>query len=481
MNPFLFLLAGATVGILSCLYFAKITKKKLSVLRDEKIRLQKEKEIIVEFMHNLAVAIGEGVARKDLYHRIVHTAVMTTGAMSACVYEKLDSGKLQGIATEGLFPPQRRMKESLGEEASTRASFLEKILSSEILEEGEGIVGEVAKTGKPVFVANAQTDPRIVKHPDPALAVRSMVYSPLIHDDTILGVLVVANPSSGLTFSEMDLSLVNSLAEQSALAIKNSDAMNLRLEKSRMDSDLGLAKEVQELFLAQKSPETKGLEVDAQYLPSSQVGGDFYDFYKLSPTKFGVCIADVSGKGVPASLLMALCQTNLRHYVSKTRSPSTVLKKLNLDLEKRIREDMFITLFLAIIDTQANTATYARAGHEPALLAKQGDGDQVTIDKLHGNGMALGMVPADFFDETIEDKTVPFDKGNVMVLFTDGVTEAENEEREEFGQDRLSDKLSSRLLLKPNEFNCRLLSDLDEYSSSNHERDDVTIVTLKRV
>jgi sigma-B regulation protein RsbU (phosphoserine phosphatase) len=481
MNAFLFLLAGATVGILGCFYFGKISKRKLSALRAEKIRLQKEKEIIVEFMHNLAVAIGEGVARKDLYQRIVHTAVITTGAMSACVYEKLESGKLRGIATEGLFPPQRRMKDPLGEETSTRASFLEKILSSEILEEGEGIVGEVAKTGKPVFVANAQSDPRIVKHPDPALAVRSMVYSPLIHDDSILGVLVVANPSSGLTFSEMDLSLVNSLAEQAALAIKNSDAMNLRLEKSRMDSDLGLAKEVQELFLAQKSPESKGLDVDAQYLPSSQVGGDFYDFYKLSPTKFGVCIADVSGKGVPASLLMAICQTNLRHYVSKTRSPSAVLKKLNLDLEKRIREDMFITLFLAIIDTQANTATYARAGHEPALLAKQGEEDETAIDKLHGNGMALGMVPADFFDEAIEDKVVPFEKGDVMVLFTDGVTEAENEDREEFGLSRLSDKLSARIHLKPNEFNRRLLSDLDEYSSTSYERDDITIVTLKRV
>ena len=172
----------------------------------------------------MAVAIGEGVAW-TCFQRIVHTAVMTTGAMSACVYEKLDNGKLRGIATEGLFPPQRRMKESLGEEESTRASFLEKVLSSEILEEGEGIVGEVAKTGKPVFVANAQSDPRIVRHPD-QLAVRSMVYSPLIHDDSVLGVLVVANPASGLTFSEMDLSLVNSLAEQSALpAIKNSDAM----------------------------------------------------------------------------------------------------------------------------------------------------------------------------------------------------------------------------------------------------------------
>ena len=117
----------------------------------------------------------------------------------------------------------------------------------------------------------------------------------------------------------MDFSLISSLAEQAALAIKNSDAMNLRLEKSRIDSDLHLASEVQELFLTQKFPAYKGIELDAQYLPSAQVGGDFYDFYKLSSTKFGVCVADVSGKGVPASLLMAICQTNLRDILSKNQ------------------------------------------------------------------------------------------------------------------------------------------------------------------
>ena len=481
INHFLFFLAGTTIGLLAWFYHRKASQTKLAALRDEEVRLQKEKQIIVDFMHNLAVAIGEGVARKELCQRIVHTAVITTGAMSACVYEKLDNGKLQGIATEGLFPPQRKMRDSLGEESTTRARFLEKILSSEVLEEGEGIVGEVAKTGKPVFVANAQNDPRIPKHPDPALAIRSMVYSPLIHDDSILGVLVVANPSSGLTFSEMDLSLVNSLAEQAALAIKNSDAMNLRLAKTRMDSDLTLAKEVQELFLAQKSPECKGLDIDAQYLPSSQVGGDFYDFYKLSSTKFALCVADVSGKGVPASLLMAICQTSLRHYVNKSRTPCAVLKKLNQDLEMRIREDMFITIFLAIIDTQANTLTYARAGHEPALLAKNQKKDDLSIEKLHGSGMALGMVPSDLFEETIEDQTVPFETDDLLVLFTDGVTEAENEEKEEFGIDRLCETLSSSTSSKANVFNRKLLSELDDYSSDSFERDDLTIVAVKRI
>ena len=99
---------------------------------------------MVEFMHNLAVAIGDGVARKDLYQRIAHTAVITTGAMSSCVYEKLSNGRLQGVATEGLFPPQRALRENLDDAKEPRARFLEKILASEVLEEGEGIVGDVA-------------------------------------------------------------------------------------------------------------------------------------------------------------------------------------------------------------------------------------------------------------------------------------------------------------------------------------------------
>ena len=120
--------------------------------------------------------------------------------------------------------------------------------------------------------------------------------------------------------------------------------MNLRLSQSRMDADLKLASEVQTLFLAQKFPGCKGLEVDAHYTPSAQVGGDFYDFKSSVPINLPFQLP-MFRKGVPASLLMALCQTNLRHYLTKSRKPSEVLKKLNEELENRIREDMFITIF----------------------------------------------------------------------------------------------------------------------------------------
>jgi|TARA_B110000305_G_scaffold140634_1_gene156756 sigma-B regulation protein RsbU (phosphoserine phosphatase) len=479
MNSLLYFLAGLFLGILAWNYTRKKAKSETSKLNDQKIRLQQEKEIIVDFMHNLAVAIGEGVVRKDLYQRIAHTAVMTTGAISACVYEKLANGKLQSVATEGLFPPQRKLRSPLAETSTTRARFLEKILASEILEDGEGIIGEVAKTGKAVYVPQAQNDPRVVKHDDPSLMLRSLIYSPLLHDDQISGVLVVANPANGLPFSETDFSLVNSLAEQAALAIKNSDAMNLRVEKTRMDSDLTLARDVQELFLAKESPDFKGLEIDTQYVPSSQVSGDFYDFYKLSASKFAVSVADVSGKGVPASLLMALCQTNLRHYVNKSKSPREILIKLNQDLEERIREDMFITLFLAIIDTQANTITFSRAGHEPALLGKVNN-DHLKVEKLRGNGMALGMVPSDLFEEVIEDQTCAFEHGDMLVLYTDGVTESQNQSKEEFGLDRLCEKLEGAKEKSPRSFNSSLMSSLEAFSSTSSDRDDLTLLTVKR-
>jgi len=450
------------------------------LLIKQKNQLSQEKKIAVEFMHNLAEAIGEGVERKVLYQRIVHTAVITTGAMSACIYEKLPNGRLKGLAVEGLFPPQRAIKTNSKEKTSPRARFIEKILNSEVLEAEEGIVGQVAKTGKPVLVPNAIEDPRIIKHEDSSLSVRSMVFSPLVHDDQTLGVLAVANPANGLPFSETDFSMINSLGEQAALAIKNSDAMNLRFEKNRMDGDLKLAHDVQELFLTRVFPPSKGLEIDARYVPSAQVGGDFYDFYKLSSHKFCLCIADVSGKGVPASLLMALCQTHLKHLVHKNRSPSEVLVLLNEELFSRIRKDMFITLFLAVIDTRSNKITYARAGHEPGLLVKASTATNEVVE-LRGNGMALGMVEPDLFSGLIKNEETDFSVGDLLCLFTDGVTEASNQEKEEFGVSRLKDELKKHSSLDPQSINQKIIQDLNKFSPQSHDRDDLTLLTVKRV
>ena len=481
MLPFVSFSLG--VAFMGCLLIVlrRKWKNKNKLLTEQKNQLAQEKEIAVEFMHNLAEAIGEGIDKKVLYQRIVHTAVISTGAMSASIYEKLPNGRLKGVAVEGLFPPQRAIKQSEHEAGTPRARFIEKILNSEILESGEGIVGQVAANGKAVFVPRAMDDPRIIKHEDASLAVRSMIFSPLIHDDKILGVLAVANPASGLPFSETDFSMVNSLGEQAALAIKNSDAMNLRFEKSRMDADLQLAHDVQELFLTREFPKLKGLEIDARYVPSAQVGGDFYDFYKLSEHQFCFCVADVSGKGVPASLLMALCQTHLKHLVHKNSSPAEVLKLLNVELYPRIRQDMFITLFMAVLDLQAEKITYARAGHEPGILLKPSNNNNTLINELRGNGMALGMVEPLLFDDLITDEEINFSDGDLLCLFTDGVTETSNHEKEEFGIDRLKDEIVEHQELDPESLNQKIIQDLNKFSGQNPDRDDLTLLTIKKV
>ena len=476
-------LAGVTSGL--GLWFLMRRKWKISLkeLSNQKNQLAQEKKLAVEFMHNLAEAVGEGVERKVLYQRIVHTSVITTGAMSACVYEKLPNGRLKGVAVEGLFPPQRMIKTDSNEINIPRARFIEKVLNSEILEAEEGIVGQVAKTAKPVFVPNASEDPRVVKHLDASLAVRSMIFAPLVHDDQCLGVLAVANPINGLPFTETDFSMIQSLGEQAALAIKNSDAVNLRLEKSRMDTDLRLAHDVQELFLTRHFPQIRGLEIDAKYVPSAQVGGDFYDFFKLTANKFCLCIADVSGKGVPASLLMALCQTHLKHLVIKNRQPSEVLRLLNEELYPRIRKDMFITLFLAIVDTSSEKIVYARAGHEPGLLARSSSEQDkaCSITELRGNGMALGMVEPALFNELIIDQKTDFFKGDLLCLFTDGVTESSNIENEEFGLNRLRNVLCNHSQLDPKSINQKIVQDVDRFRSNSKDRDDLTLLTIKRV
>ena len=203
MLPFVSFSLG--VAFMGCLLIVlrRKWKNKNKLLTEQKNQLAQEKEIAVEFMHNLAEAIGEGIDKKVLYQRIVHTAVISTGAMSASIYEKLPNGRLKGVAVEGLFPPQRAIKQSEHEAGTPRARFIEKILNSEILESGEGIVGQVAANGKAVFVPRAMDDPRIIKHEDASLAVRSMIFSPLIHDDKILGVLAVANPPVDCPFQKL--------------------------------------------------------------------------------------------------------------------------------------------------------------------------------------------------------------------------------------------------------------------------------------
>jgi phosphoserine phosphatase RsbU/P len=478
----LYFLLGIAAGAIAMFLFYYRARRELERMDEEKQVVTQETQIVVDFMHHMAQALGENPRRDELYQRIVHASILCTGALSACIFERTNDGMMRGVALEGLFPPHRPIPEIAKGKLNTRAKFIEQILKSETFPVGDGVVGGVAATAKGVLIADAAADPRIVKHDDPALEVKSVIAVPLMFRDRFFGVLAVTNPADGLPFSETDFSLVQSLAEQAALALHNADFLNFQIEKKQLDLDLSLASGIQKMLLPKTAPKVAGFDVDTRYAPAQKIGGDFFDLYALSETRLGVAVADVSGKGIPASLLMAICRTNLRQIAPRFESPARVLQELNRVLTADLQQEHYITIIYAVIDTEYNEVTFARAGHElPLFLRSDRTTGQVTMEFVGAEGMPLGMVDEELFNSVIVDRREPLGLGETFILYTDGVTEAPNEEGKEFSGARLGDAARRLHSRSAREINDGIWENVQRFAGLAAQRDDLTLVTVKRV
>ena len=478
---FWFILIGVAIGIVVMLVLLTRVRNEADRLEQENQKLAQDRQRLFDFMHLMTEALGEGLSRQELQQRIVHAAILCTGALSACIFERTERNTMRGIAVEGLFPPHRPLSEASKGQLATRAKFIEQVLKSEEFPIGEGAVGRVAQTLRGELLADAAADPRMVKHDDPALAVRSVIVVPLVFRDRFFGVLAVTNPEGDQLFNEADFTLMQSLAEQAALALHNAEFLNLQIEKRQLDLDLSIASGIQQMLLPRETPNLPGLELDARYTPAQRVGGDLYDFFPLSDSRLGVAVADVSGKGIPASLLMAICRTNLRQIATRHTSPSRVLAELNRALASDIEAGLYVTMLYAIVNIARNEVTVARAGHElPLFIRRDPAHGMARADFVGSEGMALGLVPDDVFTSVIEDRTEAFGAGDVLVLYTDGVTEAPNEEGKEFSSARLADVVRTTHDRAPREINDTILERVQWFAGEAPQRDDFTLVTVKR-
>ncbi len=477
----LFLLGGFLgAALVYALYWR--ASREAARFEEEKQGLMEERQIVLDYMHTMVDAVGERLPREELFQRIVHAAILSTGALSACIFEKGNDNMMRGVAVEGLFPPHRPIPDTQRMKMGTRAKFIEQVLKSESFPVGEGVVGRVAATGKGELIMKAPDDPRVVKHDDPALVVRSVIAAPIMVRQRLIGVLCVCNASDGLPFTGTDYSLMEALAEQAGLAVHNADFLSLQMEKQKLDLDLALASDVQLMLLPREMPQVPGLDIDARYLAAQKVSGDLYDVFKLGYDRVGVAVADVAGKGMSASLLMAICRTTLRQIAPMHSSPARVLAELNRSLAGDMREGMYITMTYAVVDAGRNQATVARAGHELPLFSRR---DLVTgafvSEYVGSEGMPVGLVDADLFESAIEDKTLAFAPGSTLVLYTDGLTEAPNAEEKEFGGARLADALRAAHSGPARQINDAILQAVEDFAGTAGLRDDYTLLTIKRV
>jgi phosphoserine phosphatase RsbU/P len=476
-----FILAGLLIGIVVMLMLLSRARREADRVEQENQKLAQDRQRLFDFIHLVTGALGEGLTRQELQQRIVHAAMLCTGALSACIFEKTARNTMRGTAVEGLFPPHRPLSETLNGKVVTRAKFIEQVLKSEEFPVGEGAVGRVAQTLRGELLADAAADPRMVKHEDPALVVRSVIVVPLTFRRRFFGVLAVTNPEGDHLFNEADFTLMQSLAEQAALALHNAEFLHLQIERKQLDLDLSIASGIQQMLLPRATPITDGLDLDARYTPAQRVGGDLYDFFQLSDTCLGIVVADVSGKGIPASLLMAICRTNLRQIATRHTSPSRVLAELNRTLASDIQAGLFVTMVYAIINVAKDEVTLARAGHELPLIVRRDATHGISrADFVGSEGMALGLVPDEIFSPAIEDRVEKLAAGDVLVLYTDGVTEAPNEEEKEFSGARLADVVRSTHQRSPREINDAILDSVQRFAGESPQRDDFTLVTVKR-
>ena len=477
----LFFLGSAIALLFTGIIYLRICRK-LTVKEEEVQRLGQEKRVVVNFMHSISGAIIGEKNRQALFQKIIHAAIINTGAMSACIFEKVPNNRYRRIAVEGLFPPQSKASIAQLKKSKSRTEFIENAFKTETYSLGEGLIGNVAKSEKAILIANAKNDPRVIQHEDPALHIHSLMVAPVHYDNKLIAILAVANPIDGVPFNEMDFSLLESLSNQVGLAIQNSDTIQLQIEKSKIDLDLQLAQNIQNLLLPLEFPANSPLDFAAYYSPAQKIGGDLYDVFHLDETTLGVVIADVSGKGIPASIVMAICQTHLKHLTKKSRSPAEILKALNSEMLISMRPGMFVTLLLGIIDLKENNLTLARAGHEAPIFYDHSKADRKErISNIQVAGMAVGIVPSNIFDAKIEDFTRPFNEGDILILFTDGLTEIENKKHIEFSNERLIDVVDRQHDKSAENIVSCIVDAIEKYTGGDSPQDDQTLLLVKHI
>ncbi|MFN0112460.1 MAG: PP2C family protein-serine/threonine phosphatase [Blastocatellia bacterium] len=251
--------------------------------------------------------------------------------------------------------------------------------------------------------------------------------------------------------------------------------LEARDERERLRAEFSVAQRAQQQMLPDAPPQVPGLEIAAICIPSKEVGGDLYDFLPLSDGRLGIVVADVSGKGVPASLYMTLTKGLLVSVSETTSDPGEILREVNRHLYEVCRRKMFVTLFLGVIDPATKRLTYARAGHNPTVFRRPAGETKL----LSAGGIGLGLNRGKIFDQSLKVETIQLAANDKLYFYSDGITEAMNPKNEEYGEERLME-LAERLdSVGANEARDVVLTDVKEFLGSNQPQDDQTLVVIR--
>ena len=452
--------------------------RKIRRLERSHEEIQVEETLVFDFLHGLGEAFRETIRPQELHRLIVEGATRILDAHGGALYmTDRTGGKLTPVFISKGCPPLVDVPPNILQQATATPIALESYLRLHSVAPGEGLIGRVSQTGQSICLNDLSEVPELVKLRGSAFGTASVMASALSYGKQDLGVLAVANGPMGTPFSQGDFVVFKSIAEQSAFALYNAIIYSMANEKKRLDHDLEIARDIQRILLPAEAPAINGFQISGLNVPARQVSGDYFDYIQVDDERLGVAIADVSGKGVPASLIMAICRSVLRAEAARNPSPADVLRKVNRQLYPDIKEDMFISMAYLILDHQRDGITLARAGHDAPLLYKR---QSQTVTPIKSPGMVVGIDSGNVFDRLTADFAVPLKRDDCLVLYTDGVTEALNSDGDEFGIDRMIQSVRASATDGAQTIVKRIIEDVRNFTGSFPQNDDITLIAIRK-
>ncbi len=334
------------------------------------------------------------------------------------------------------------------------------------------VIDEVVANGKSVLTSDAQADPRFAGGTVMLQGVRSVLAVPLGVGSNVFGIIYADSPLAEGRFTEDHLKVSTTLASVAAIRVENARLTEEQMERERLEREQQVASEIQQRFLPATAPIVTGYELQGISFPCYEIGGDYYDFIQREDGRLVVALGDVSGKGTAAALLMSSLHAAVHAQADIHDSLVKTISAVNRYLVDSIPANRFVTLFYAELDPQNGTLSFLNAGHNPPLIVHTGG----TMEQLASGGLPLGiMTNADFREG--RTKLYP---GDVLVIYSDGVSEATNPSGEEFGPTRLYEVVARNLEASAGGIRDRIESALTKFCQGTPAADDITLVIVKR-
>lgn len=257
-----------------------------------------------------------------------------------------------------------------------------------------------------------------------------------------------------------------------------SEAQSHLLEQERIQQEMQVAQEIQHTLLPREVPQIEGFDVASLYRSAKEVGGDYFDFMLVGDNMLGIAVADVSGKGVPGSLVMTMIRTALRLEARGNRSATDVMAKVNSFVTPDMKKGMFVTMFYIVLDSRQRSISFSSAGHNPMILYRE-EGDRIYYLKPRGFPLGINLPDPALFEKSLTQENVRLKKGDILMAYTDGITEAMNPRREQFGEQRLIEAIRRNHHLAANEFVDKLSEEIIAFTENYPQNDDITCVVIK--